>query len=96
MINFLVWINKSSVGADANITEQTAQHYNKHYYNPELDDQDTNENITLYGREKPDELDFTDVWDTTYFGVTCPEYFYHTWFCGFLTTIEPEVPDCIL
>jgi len=87
---FSIYINKSSAGADVNPSNEGTRHLNKEFYNPDLDLEDVNENITLYGREKPDELSFTDVWDTSYFNVICPEYFYHTWFCGFLTTIEPE------
>jgi hypothetical protein len=42
-------------------------HYNKAFYMPEYDDiSDIKDHITLFSREKPSELDFSDVWETTY------------------------------
>jgi NADH dehydrogenase (ubiquinone) Fe-S protein 8 len=45
----------------------------------------------MYGRETPDELDFADVWESTYTNFICPEYFYHFFFCGIIYSFETEV-----
>ena len=50
-----------------NKTSLESKFFNKNYYNPGLDfDDELNTDIRLYGREKPDELDFTDAWESSY------------------------------
>ena len=72
-------------------SDPKSSHYNPHFYNPEIDQEEFNDIISNHGREEPKELDFTDVWETSYLNLLNPEYFYHSWFCGFLYTLEPEV-----
>ena len=87
----LAQVRESQPGADPNPTNPDSPHYNKNFYSPEYDDEAYNDLIQHFGREMPDELDFNDVWDTSYLNLVCPEYFYHSWFCGILYTAEPEV-----
>ncbi|CAD8080733.1 unnamed protein product [Paramecium sonneborni] len=54
-------------------------------------DQENNVQMHYYqGKFMPDELDWTDVWETAYQNFTQPEYLYHFWFCGVLYCFEPE------
>eukprot|EP01017_Pseudomicrothorax_dubius_P011955 TRINITY_DN1463_c0_g1_i10.p1 TRINITY_DN1463_c0_g1~~TRINITY_DN1463_c0_g1_i10.p1 ORF type:complete len:239 (-),score=56.22 TRINITY_DN1463_c0_g1_i10:39-755(-) len=88
--NLSVYI-KDRPGADPNPPAELTKHANKAFYNPDLDMDDViQDNIKLYGREKPDELDYSDVWDSTYENVFSPEYFYHSFFCGWIYTLETE------
>lgn len=64
----------------------------KAWYHPEYDDYDThNDNIRLYSREEPDELDFEEVWDGAWNNMMMPDFFYFAFFCGVIYTFEPEV-----
>lgn len=49
------------------------------------------DHITMYGREREPELDFTDVWENSFMNYVCPEYFYHFFFCGVIFSLETEV-----
>ena len=92
MIHLLiVFLNQSDPIREKIPSDPTKKHYNPHFYNPEIDIEEFNEVIGNYGRDKPDELDFTDVWDISFINLLNPEYFYHSWFCGFLYTFETEV-----
>ena len=53
-----------------------------------------NDHITMYGREREPELDYSDVWENTYMNFLNPEYFYHFFFCGVIFSLETEV--CLL
>ncbi len=67
-------------------------HYNKTFYDPDMDyDEELNDDIRLFGREEPDQLDYSDVWESTYQNLICPEYFYHLFFCGIIYSFETEV-----
>ncbi len=50
-----------------------------------------NDHITMYGREREPELDYSDVWENTYMNYICPEFFYHFFFCGVIFSLETEV-----
>ncbi|KAL4450992.1 hypothetical protein ABPG74_021314 [Tetrahymena malaccensis] len=87
----LGFIQRSNIHEEAPNTSIEAKHHNKTFYDPILDiDEDLKDDIRLYGRDKPDELDFTDVWESSYQNIICPEYFYHFWFCGIVYSFEPE------
>ncbi len=52
---------------DAPNSSPDSRHYNKTFNDPILDFEDeVKYDITLYSRHEPDELDFTDCWETTY------------------------------
>ena len=55
------------INLEAPDSSVTAKHYNKSFYDPNLDfDDELKDDITLYGRDIPDDLDYTDVWETSY------------------------------
>ena len=90
--SFSIFINNPTVGLPLNSNDPKGPHFNSSFYDPDLDyDEELQDDIRLFGREKPDELDYTDVWESTYLSLICPEFFYHVFFCGFLYTLENEV-----
>jgi len=90
--NFGVFINETNItGSGKTSDDPNGKHYNPSFFNPEIDESPPDgELIYNYGRQLPDDLDFTNVWDHSYLNLICPEYFYHSWFCGFLYTFETE------
>lgn len=61
------FIQRSNINEEAPNTSIQEKHHNKNFYDPILDyDDELKDDIRLYGRDKPDELDFTDVWESSY------------------------------
>lgn len=89
---FSIFINNPHLGFAPNSKDPNGPHYNKSFYDKDLDyDEELHDDIRLFGREKPDELDYTDVWESSYLSLISPEFFYHVFFCGLLYTFENEV-----
>jgi hypothetical protein len=85
-------LNRPNYNTEGNNEDPNSKFYNKFWYHPEYDDYEThNDNIALYTRDVPDELDFEDVWDGAWNNIMMPEYFYFAFFCGAIYTFEPEV-----
>lgn len=85
------WTIKQKVYKTKNDDSQDSKFYNKTYYNPELDyDEELIHDITLYGREQPDELDFTDVWEISLLNIVVPEYLYPALTVGLIYTFQTE------
>mmetsp|Transcript_25152 Transcript_25152/g.22183 ORF Transcript_25152/g.22183 Transcript_25152/m.22183 type:complete len:186 (+) Transcript_25152:198-755(+) len=53
-----------------------------------MDDMNPIDPVYLYEGQRI--YNFTDVWDSTYLGLICPEYWSFTFFVGVLYTFEPE------
>lgn len=66
-VNNFSGINNPIVGATPNNADPESKFYNKTFYNPDLDyENELDTDVRLYGREIPDELDYTDVWESSY------------------------------
>ena len=59
-----------------------------------MDDMNPIDPVYLYEGQRI--YNFTDVWDSTYLGLICPEYWSFTFFVGVLYTFEPEVRNIVL
>eukprot|EP01015_Nassula_variabilis_P022913 TRINITY_DN423_c0_g1_i4.p1 TRINITY_DN423_c0_g1~~TRINITY_DN423_c0_g1_i4.p1 ORF type:complete len:270 (+),score=55.20 TRINITY_DN423_c0_g1_i4:66-875(+) len=89
--NFQVYINNSLVGGDKNPSSPDSKFHNKSFYDPDYDDAELfSADIRMYGKDKPDELDFTDVWDHSYMSFMLPEFLSHIFICGIIYSFEPE------
>ena len=87
-----MFITSPTSGFSKNVSDPKSKFFNKSYYDPNIDfDEEIQDDVRMFGNEKPDELEFTDVWESAYSNLICPEYFYHFFFCSFLYTFEPEV-----
>lgn len=55
------------VNEEAPDSAVTAKHFNPSFYDENLDyDKELVDDVRLYGRDEPDELDFTDAWESSY------------------------------